>query len=132
VTISKLLRIMVVEDSIPLRQRIVEAIEDAPLLNMIGWADTEVGALAKIEVLHPDVVILDIRLNEGSGLKVLAALRNKALEPMPGVVVYTSCPRAEYMPRVMEMGADHFLEKGTQLPDLLRVLHSFIKPQSLI
>lgn len=124
---KKLLRIMVVEDSILVRQRIAEVIDAAPQLSMVGWADTEAGALAKIKALHPDVIVLDIRLLEGNGLNVLAALQNKLVTPMPGVVVHTNCSRAEYLPRVAQLGADYFLEKRTQSPNLLRVLNSFIE-----
>ena len=69
------LRVFVIEDSPILLERIAEAIADQPMLLLVGSAETEREALSEIARLHPEALVVDIKLREGNGLNVLTQLR---------------------------------------------------------
>ena len=117
------LRVFVIEDSPILLERIAEAIADQPSLILIGTADTEKDALAKIRALRPEALVVDIKLREGNGLNVLAQLKFVFDDgSRPKVVVFTNYPRQEYLRNSQQLGADYFLDKSTQFADLPKIL----------
>ncbi len=117
------LRVFVIEDSPILLERIAEAITDQPSLILVGTADCEQDALAKIRVLKPEALVVDIKLREGNGLNVLAQLKwGEGEASKPKIVVFTNYPRQEYLRNSKQLGADYFLDKSTQFADLPRVL----------
>ncbi len=117
------LRVFVIEDSPILLERIAEAIADQPSLILVGSADTEKDALAKIRALKPEALVVDIKLREGNGLNVLAQLKLAFSDgTRPKIVVFTNYPRQEYLRNSKQLGADYFLDKSTQFSDLPRIL----------
>ena len=120
------LRVLVIEDSPILLERIVEAIADQPLLSLVGTAETEGEALREIARLQPEALVIDIKLREGNGLNVLAELQRAGGGTIrPKVVVFTNYPRQEYLRNAKQMGADYFLDKSTQFGELPKVLIGF-------
>jgi len=117
------LRVFVIEDSPILLERIAEAIADQPSLVLVGTADCEKEALAKIRTLKPEALVVDIKLREGNGLNVLAQLKwGEGDDAKPKIVVFTNYPRQEYLRNSKQLGADYFLDKSTQFSDLPKVL----------
>ncbi len=117
------LRVFVIEDSPILLERIAEAIADQPSLILVGSADTEKDALAKIRALKPEALVVDIKLREGNGLNVLAQLKLAFDDgARPKIVVFTNYPRQEYLRNSKQLGADYFLDKSTQFSDLPKIL----------
>jgi DNA-binding NarL/FixJ family response regulator len=117
------LRVFVIEDSPILLERIAEAIADQPLLLLVGTADCEKEAVAKIRLLKPEALVVDIKLREGNGLNVLAQLKwGEGENAKPKIVVFTNYPRQEYLRNSKQLGADYFLDKSTQFSDLPKVL----------
>ena len=122
-SISQPLRVFVIEDSPILLERIAEAIADQPSLILVGTADSEKDAVAKIRALKPEALVVDIKLREGNGLNVLAQLKwGDDDTSKPKIVVFTNYPRQEYLRNSKQLGADYFLDKSTQFSDLPRVL----------
>jgi two-component system LytT family response regulator len=79
---------LVVDDE-PLAQRKLAAlIADVPWAEQIGTASDGVAALKMIELLHPDVVFLDIQMPEISGIEVLERLCTT--QPAPSVIFTTA------------------------------------------
>jgi PAS domain S-box-containing protein len=103
-------RILVVDDSAIVRQRIRRLLSDVSGARVVGEAETAADALDAIERLRPDAIILDLRLREGSGLDVLAALRERS--PRPLVVVLTNSEDAEYRARCAALGVAQYLDKS--------------------
>jgi DNA-binding NarL/FixJ family response regulator len=117
------LRVFVIEDSPILLERIAEAIADQPSLLLVGTADCEKEALAKILILKPEALVVDIKLREGNGLNVLAQLSwGEGESAKPKIIVFTNYPRQEYLRNSKLLGADYFLDKSTQFSDLPKVL----------
>ena len=69
------LRIFLVEDSQPLRHRLMELLAVPGEVEIVGFADTEEASLKTLSTERIDVAIVDLNLRSGSGFGVIKALR---------------------------------------------------------
>jgi len=115
-----MLRVLLVEDSKLLAERLREALDQMPGVEVVGTADTEKSAVAMTRTNAVDAMILDLQLREGTGFGVLRAL-GKA---RPAVIVLTNFSVPTYAERAKELGADQFLDKGKDFERLPAVLAS--------
>jgi two-component system, OmpR family, response regulator len=117
------LRVLLVEDSPLLIQRISELIEDLSTVELVGTASSETEAVARLEAGGVDAVILDLQLNTGSGFGVLRALKQRTAGP--DVIVFTNFAIGAYRETALALGARHFLDKSrdyARLPAVLQEL----------
>ena len=103
--------VIVVEDSALMRVRVVEALEELPGVRVVGVAKGADEAMAAIERLKPQFVVLDLRLAQCSGLSVLESCKRRV--PHPVVAVFTNYPHLQYRTRCAELGADFFFDKAS-------------------
>jgi two-component system cell cycle sensor histidine kinase/response regulator CckA len=105
------LKVLLVDDSIELLERLVEMLSHVPDLDIVGQVTSVADARAILSKVHADLVILDLQLRDGSGLEVLRELR--ASHPETKVIVFTNHPEEQYRRRCAEFGVTHFLSKST-------------------
>ena len=112
--------VYIVDDSIGIRERLIELLSDMENIRVIGQADNAEEAVEAIFRLRPDTVILDIRLPGKSGLTVLVEIKAK----LPGitVIVITNYDYPQYRRQSMDAGADYFFNKTRDFESLLQVL----------
>jgi two-component system, OmpR family, response regulator len=116
-----LLRILLVEDSVLLSDRISEVVHSLPGVQLAASVSSEAEAVDYLERGNIDVVILDLQLKKGTGFGVLRALR-KILK-RPAVVVFTNFALPTYRETALELGAEHFLDKSRDYERLPEVLN---------
>ena len=115
------MRIFVVEDSVPVRERLVEMIREVEDMEVVGEAGTCEAAVAGIMATHPDVAILDVHLPDGSGIKVLADVKH-ALSDIRGIVL-TNYTSAQHRSAAADAGAEYFLDKSADFERIPEILH---------
>jgi DNA-binding NarL/FixJ family response regulator len=115
------LRVLLVEDSKVLTERLTEAIRQIPQVDLIGTADTEASAVATAKRESVDVIILDLHLKQGTGFGVMRALAATHLKPR--IIVLTNYDLPEYKNAAIALGATHFLDKARDYGRLPEVLH---------
>jgi DNA-binding NarL/FixJ family response regulator len=115
------LRVLLVEDSKVLTERLAEAIRQIPEVELIGTADTEAAAVASAKRDSVDVIILDLHLKQGTGFGVMRALATTQLKPR--IIVLTNYDLPEYKNAAIALGATHFLDKARDYGRLPEVLH---------
>lgn len=118
------LRVLLVEDSKVLTERLAEVIGQVPGVELIATADTESAALSAVTRESPDVIILDLHLKQGTGFGVMRALA--AGPRKPRIVVLTNYDLPEYKNAAVALGAAHFLDKARdygRLGDVLREIY---------
>lgn len=71
------LKVLVVDDEAPARDKVIRLLADDPRFELAGEAKDGVEALERIEQLGPDVLVLDIQMPGLSGFEVLEALENR-------------------------------------------------------
>lgn len=112
-------RVFVVEDSEAVRRRLDTLIAEAGAENA-GHAE-EVGAATRaILATHPDVVILDLQLADGSGFDVLRAVRDAA--PEIDVYLFTNHAADPYRQLAERLGARGFIDKSKEFERVHDVL----------
>ena len=116
------LTIYIVEDSQPVRERLVEAVRDIPNARVVGQAEAINEALEGVRKEQPRVLILDIQLRGGSGIRLLKQMRAAGVNRPEIVIVVTNYPTADYRKASQDCGADHFFNKASEFDKVRDVL----------
>jgi DNA-binding NarL/FixJ family response regulator len=109
-------KVFLAEDSQAMRTRIA-ALLGGSAFAVIGQAETPHGCIAGILEVQPDVVVLDVHLDGGSGLEVLRAVRRIA--PAIAFLVFSNSSGPAYRKRYLDEGAVAFLDKTTEVTELV-------------
>ncbi len=113
------LKVFHADDSPLIRER-VAGLLDSSVMAVVGHAETPQYAIEGILAMHPDVVVLDVQLEGGSGLQVLRAVRRVA--PDIAFVVFSNHSDPAYRKRYLDEGATAFLDKSTEFRQLARAV----------
>jgi DNA-binding NarL/FixJ family response regulator len=113
---SRKIKVFVADDSIVLRERLLDMLREIPGVEVLGCAGDGLHAIDSIRSLAPDVVVLDIQMPRGTGLDVLKNVKHDGRGPT--VIVFTNFPYPQYRKRALEFGADFFLDKTTEFETL--------------
>jgi DNA-binding NarL/FixJ family response regulator len=113
-------KIFLVDDSELMRQILTARLEEMEGVQVVGQAATVAEAIDGLRELQPDVVILDLRLPDGSGLEVLLAVKQS--EPLPLVIVLTQYSNPHYRAQCLEAGADYFFDKSSDFELVVQVI----------
>lgn len=111
------IRVMLVDDDERIQQALRLAIETHPELKLVGQAYTLKEAMAVVEELQPEVVLVDLGLPDGSGLELIAHIH----QHMPGCesMVLTVFGDESHVISSIEAGATGYLTKDTRTADIL-------------
>lgn len=107
------------EDNQIIRENLIDTLEEIAHVKVVAHAVTQAEA-SRWLTLHDGqwhLAIVDLFLQEGSGLGVLAGCRHR--EPYQKVVVLTNYATHEIRRRAAELGADAVFDKATELDALL-------------
>lgn len=109
--LKSILRVLVVDDSITVRKRIVEVLTADPALEVIAEADNGKRAIELCQALRPDVITLDMMMPVMTGLAVTEYVM--AYCPTPILIVSASTNRGELFKtyEALAAGALDVLEK---------------------
>jgi DNA-binding NarL/FixJ family response regulator len=116
------LRVFLVEDSISVRDRLIELLADPGNVEIVGYAESQDASLAKMHNGSIDVAIVDLNLKGGSGFGVIEAVRAQHPKAPPTIVVLTNYAFPEYEVACRQRGADFFFDKSTQFGAVKQLL----------
>ena len=114
------LQVFLVEDSPAIRARLAATIKAIPGAVLVGEAGTVGAAIDGIRSTHPRAVILDLQLEDGSGLEVLKAVYPAA--PTLHVAVLTNYATDQHRRACMDAGAEFFLDKSSDFPRIREIV----------
>ena len=109
------IKVFLADDS-PLICERLTALLCAAGMTVVGHADSPQSCFDGILAGCPDVVVLDVRLDGGSGLEVLRTVRLVA--PEVAFVVFSNNSGPEYRRRYLAEGALQFVDKTTEFHQL--------------
>lgn len=110
------IRVMVVDDHTVVREGIRALLERRASLRVVGEAASVAEAVARSAELVPDVVVMDVRLPDGSGVEACREIRSS--QPDVKVVMLTSYADEEAIVNSVMAGAAGYLLKDAR-PDAL-------------
>ena len=106
------LRIYLVEDSPVVLERLQAMVGTIEGARSVGHASRATEAIEGILAEHPDLVVLDLKLAEGSGFDVLRAVHRAA--PDVDVYMLTNFASEPYRRLAERLGARDFFDKTTE------------------
>jgi len=74
----------------------------------------------------PDLILLDIKMPMGGGIKAFETLRNNTSTEMIPVIFITAFPSIDVKKQVIDMGANGFISKPFDSEELLKKIHSIL------
>jgi DNA-binding NarL/FixJ family response regulator len=116
------MRVVVVDDAIVVRERLIKMFSEIPSLAIVGEAGNSFEALNIIKEKQPDVVVLDIKMPGDSGIEVLRRIKKKNSSII--VIVLTNYPLSQYRAKCFEYGADYFFDKSEEYSKVTEVLRT--------
>ncbi len=119
------MKVLIVDDSKIVCNGLRQMLTNITDVEIVGEAHNTGDAITAITELKPNLVILDIRLPGPSGIEVLKDIRDKKL-PIR-VIMLTNYPYPQYRKRCMELGADYFLDKVTEIEKIVEVVKQLLK-----
>ena len=109
-------RTLIVDDDARLRRCIRDLLASAPEIEVVGEATNGSEALDKVRYLHPDLVLMDVRLPGCNGLDTTAQVKREM--PRVQVIILTTYDLPEYRDAAIDSGASGYVVKHT-LPEVL-------------
>ena len=117
-------RILIVDDEETLTFSLYQAFIKCPDNIEVVTAASGEEAAEKIEQSKFDLVLTDIRMPGMDGLELLAQIKENF--PDIKVIVMTAFGSIEKKEESMQMGADYYIEKGTDLSDIRKAVMEFL------
>jgi DNA-binding NarL/FixJ family response regulator len=120
------IRLLIVDDQELMRTGFRLFLETQDELEVVGEAGDGREAVERARELHPDVVLMDIRMPNMDGVEATARLAGAGIEPPPRVLVLTTFDLDEYVFGALRAGAAGFLLKDApreRLVEAIRVVH---------
>jgi DNA-binding NarL/FixJ family response regulator len=121
---SEMIRILIADDHPVVRDGLVAILGTQPDFAVVGEAGNGREAIAQVETVQPDVVLLDLEMPDMDGVEALRHLR--AAHPALPVLVFTAFDTDERILTAVQAGAQGYLLKGAPRQELfnaIRVIH---------
>jgi DNA-binding NarL/FixJ family response regulator len=123
-TLKRKKRLLIVDDSDFIRDRLVDLFDDIENFDPVSEAKNSEQAYTVFNSSSPDIVLLDIQIPGDNGIKILEKF--KMLKPGVIIIMLTNYPYEQYRKRCMELGADYFFEKSGDMKRIYNICDNLI------
>ncbi len=115
------IRLLAADDHEVVRSGMVSMLEGTDI-EIVGQASSGVETVAKAQELKPDVVTLDIRMENGDGLTALEQIREQS--PETKVLILSTFDNPTYVARAHALGAKEYVLKGSSREQLVEAIRA--------
>ena len=113
---AETISVFLVDDVDELRELVRAGMEEDPDFEVVGEAGDGRTALEGISETRPDAVLLDLSMPDMDGFAAIPEIRLRVRDA--AIIVLSGFSVDRMGPRVLERGADAYIEKGTPIQDL--------------
>ena len=117
-------RVMIIEDDIAIAELHHKYLSQLSGLEVVGIATTRMEAEMQLEVLEPDLLLMDVYLPDGTGLEILNTLRTN--NQTCDVILITAARDVDTLQQAMRGGVVDYLLKPVMFPRLEAALQKYI------
>lgn len=121
---------MLVEDHRILAESFAALLNRDPLIEVVGMASTAGEAVALARLHEPDIVVMDVRLPDGSGVE--AAITIRSITKRTGFIFLTAYDSEEALAEAIEAGAAAFLPKSEASETVVDAIKKVANGETLI
>lgn len=125
-------RVVVVDDQPTIRLGLTMILDNEPDITVVGEAKDGQEALEVVRELHPDVVLMDIRMPRLDGVEATRLLVADPALPGVRIIVLTTFNDEEYLYGALRAGASAFLLKDVDPATLITAIHRVHAGDSLL
>jgi DNA-binding NarL/FixJ family response regulator len=114
--------VLVVDDSLVVLERMIPMLQNNQHVEFVVHAGSYKEALAVLQEIKPDCILLDIQLPDQSGIELLQLVREKYDQIL--VFIMTNHASEQYRTMCREMGANRFFDKSmdfARIPEALAI-----------
>ena len=119
---SNNIRVVLADDHVFVRDGIKSLLENEANIEVVGEAIDGADALEVVATSKPDLLIVDIRMPNLTGIEVVEKLRNE--NNAVKIIMLSMHESEEYVLKSIEAGADGYLLKGSSKEEFLKALHT--------
>jgi DNA-binding NarL/FixJ family response regulator len=116
--------VLICDDLVMMRGMLRALVDLIPGMSVVGEAADGEAAITEASRLQPDVILLDLAMPVLSGLDALPRLREVAADSK--IVVLAGFSTETVADRVLALGADRYLEKGTDLDTIVATIEDVV------
>jgi DNA-binding NarL/FixJ family response regulator len=124
------IRVLIADDHPVVRAGLQGMLASQPDFELVGESSTGMEAVAKASHLHPDVVLMDLRMAELDGAAATAHIR--AQHPKTAVLVLTTYESNADILRAIEAGATGYLLKDTPRDELFAAIRTVAQGKAVL
>src|SRR6266496_543392 len=122
--------VFLLDDHEVVRRGVRDLLTSEPDIEVVGEAGTAESALARVQVLRPDVAVLDVRLPDGDGISVCREIRSKL--PETACLMLTSYGDDQALLGAIMAGAAGYVLKQTCGSDLVSAVRTVAAGRSTL
>ena len=121
---SEPIKVMIVDDHTLFRQGLRKVLESFEEIQVIGEASDGKEAIVKVDELHPDIVLMDIKMPRMDGFESTRLIRQRYPELI--IIALTMYEDADYVLKMVNAGANGYMHKDAsadKLVDAIKQVH---------
>ena len=123
------IRLLIVDDHTLFREGVKALLSTTPDIEVVGEAGDAAGALRQCQILHPQVILMDINMPAGSGIDATREILAK--DPQVGVIMVTMLEDDGSVFAAMRAGARGYVLKGANPLEMLASIRAVAEGQAL-
>lgn len=112
------IRIIVADDALSQRKRLISALAPNDRISIVGEASDGMEALSLIAALHPQVLVCDMVMPRMDGFALLEYLASLPSHDRPGFIAQTALGRDDFIMRAISLGAAYYMLKPVNIGQL--------------
>jgi|GEM_PF-337695 len=120
-----MIRVLLVDDQKMVRESLKISLEMETDIEIVGTANNGIAAIEQVEMLHPDIVIMNMEMPGLDGASATRQITSRFVQTK--VLIHTSYDNDEYITKSLAMGAKGYLLKTVENSDLASVIRNINK-----
>jgi DNA-binding NarL/FixJ family response regulator len=120
-----MIRVLIVDDQKMVREALKIALKSATDLEIVGTANDGLAAIEQVELLQPDIVVMNMEMPLLDGAGATQKITNQFGNTK--VLILTSYDSDEYITKSLAMGAKGYILKNTNAEDLVGAIRNIYK-----
>lgn len=124
------IKVMIADDHILMREGIRQLLEFDGSIEVISEANDGVECLEQLEIIHPDVLLLDINMPKKNGIEVLQEIKQKKIDVK--VLILTVHEEVEYLSKAVDIGVNGYILKDSESAELKKAIQTVFNGESYI